>query len=87
MTQTVLTALQEALTQTKARLENYRKAEEYILMGGASYTLSDNGIQRSVTQANLKWVQQGIVSLENKVKSLEAEISGLNVHRGVYRGV
>jgi len=59
------------LAQAEARLTDYLAAEEAVL-AGQSYTLSS----RSVTRADLQWIQEGVKIWDQRVKNLSTTSGG-----------
>lgn len=75
----------ERLQVVRDTLSEYRAARSFILKGGQSYSLSDNGMTRTVTQASLHEINTQIAALEREERALSASISGRTT--GVYRAV
>lgn len=59
------------LVQAEARLTDYLAAEEAVL-AGQSYSLAG----RSVTKADLQWIQKGIEIWDQRVKNLSTTTGG-----------
>lgn len=59
------------LTQSETRLADYLAAEEAVLAGQA-YSISG----RSVTKADLQWIQKGIEIWNQRVKNLSTTSGG-----------
>lgn len=76
----------ERLAIVQSTLAEYREARSFILKGGQSYTLSDQNMQRSVTNANLSEINTQITKLETEERKLQASISS-GRPAGVYRVV
>lgn len=58
------------LATANARLTAYLAAEEAILSGAQSYTVTIAGGQRTFTKADLALIQQGIATWDSRVKKL-----------------
>ena len=63
---------EERLTKYKDRLDLYYKAEEAILDGAQSYSVGS----RHLTRADLAEIRKMIVTLEDNIEELEAQVSG-----------
>lgn len=59
------------LAQAEARLTDYLAAEEAVL-AGQSYTIQN----KSVTRADLQWIQEGIKIWDQRVKNLSTTSGG-----------
>lgn len=59
------------LTQAESRLSDYLAAEEAVL-AGQSYSIAG----RSVTKADLQWIQKGIELWDQRVKNLSTTSGG-----------
>lgn len=76
----------ERLEIVQKTLAEYREARSFILKGGQSYTLSDQNMQRTVTNASLSQINEQIAKLEAEERALQSAISS-GRPRGVYRVV
>jgi len=76
----------ERLAIVQKELAEYREARSFILKGGQSYTLNDQNMQRSVTNADLSVINTQILRLEREERSLISAISS-GRPGGIYRVV
>lgn len=65
---------------TKAAIVSYEDAELALTTGGLqSYTLDTGQSRQTVTRANLTEIRKGVVSLYNRLATLEARVYGSGV--------
>lgn len=68
----------------RAQLAEVHSAITAVLTRGSSYTIQDGGAMRTLTRANLKYLQDREAKLEREVAALEWAESGCGMLRVNY---
>lgn len=66
------------LEEKQQQLSEVRQAISAVLLRGQSYIIMDGGMQRQVTRANLRFLQEREAKLELEVSRLERGGIGVN---------
>jgi hypothetical protein len=77
-----VTTVAQKITQTEERLAAYIKAEQFLLVGGQSYSIGN----RSLTRADLKHITTMICRLNSDLTALRRG-NQITMHRVVPREI